>query len=63
MARAVFLKARGYYDILLDSDGEPTLDVDRMMETPGESLRFVLSRHPAIAKPRPRAPEPGPRAR
>ena len=63
MARAVFLKARGYYDILLDSDGEPTLDVDRMMETPGESLRYLLSRHPALAKPGPRAPEHGPRAR
>jgi len=63
MARAVFLKARGYYDILLDSDGEPTLDVDGMMETPGESLRYLLSRHPALAKPGPRAPEPGPRAR
>ncbi len=56
--RSVFLKTRGYYDILLDAGGEPTLDLQEMIDSPGESLRYLLRQHPAVAKPGPRAQEP-----
>lgn len=52
--RTVFVKARGYYDILLDADGEPTLDLEAVMAAPGASLRLLLKEHPVLAKPGPR---------
>lgn len=55
--RTVFVKARGYYDILLDAGGEPTLDLEAMMAAPGASLRFVLRQHPVLVKPGPRGAE------
>ncbi len=56
LARSVFVKARGYYDILLDAKGAPTLDLEALMNAPGESVRYLLRQHPAIAKPGPRQP-------
>lgn len=49
LARAVFVKARGYYDVPTETLSEPNLDVVRMFDVPGESLRYVLMHHPAIA--------------
>ena len=53
MSRSIFIKARGYYDVLLDANGEPGFDVDEMINTPGESLRFLLKSHPALSRPTP----------
>ena len=49
LARAVFVKARGYYDVPAETLSEPNIDVMRTFDVPGESLRYVLMRHPAIA--------------
>ena len=48
-ARTVFVKARGYYDIHLNIDAEPDAAAVRTLDTPGESLRYVLARHPVVA--------------
>ena len=49
LARAVFVKARGYYDVPAETLSEPNIDVMRTFDVPGESLRYVLMHHPAIA--------------
>ena len=57
LARSFFIKATGYYDIHIDAIGEPKKDVLATIDIPGESLRYLLRQHPAVAKPGPRAPE------
>jgi hypothetical protein len=43
MARSVFCKASGYYDIHLTSTGKPRLDILRKLQTePGFTVRFAL---------------------
>lgn len=61
LERSVFLKATGYYDVRVKSLGEPRQDVLETLDHPGESLRFLLRQHPAVAKPGPRTREPGPK--
>lgn len=57
--RAFFIKATGFYDVRVEAAGEPRRDVLETLDVPGESLRFLLRQHPAVAKPGPRAHEPG----
>jgi len=57
--RSFFIKATGYYDVRVDATGEPRRDVLETLDVPGESLRYLLRQHPAVAKPGPRAHEPG----
>ncbi len=57
-ARSVFVKARGYYDILPDAAAGPALGLSAMLASPAESLRFFLRQHPDVAKPGPRAARP-----
>lgn len=61
LSRDLFIKATGYYDLHLNAAGAPKEDVLVTLEAPGESLRYLLRRHPAVAKPAPRAPERRPR--
>jgi hypothetical protein len=49
LERAVFVKARGYYDVPTGTLSEPNVEVVRKFDVPGESLRYVLMHHPAIA--------------
>ena len=63
MTRPVFVKARGILRHVARLGRRADARRRRRWTTPGESLRFVLSQHPAVAKPRPRAHEPGPRTR
>jgi hypothetical protein len=49
LERAVFVKARGYYDVPTGTLSEPNVEVMRAFNVPGESLRYVLMHHPAIA--------------
>ena len=53
-ARSFFVKAAGYYDLMLNGDGERTLDLDEVMNKPGETIRLALRVHPAISRPSPR---------
>ncbi len=53
LARAIFVKAGGYYDIHLNAQGEPRKDILRLLEVPGESIRFALKSHPALNRPSP----------
>jgi len=53
-ARSFFVKAAGYYDLMLNGDGERTLDLDEVMNNPGETIRLALRVHPAISRPSPR---------
>jgi hypothetical protein len=53
-ARAFFVKAGGYYDLMLNGEGEPTLDFDKTLSSPGETIRLALRTHPAINRPSPR---------
>ena len=57
LSRSLFIKATGYYDVRVDASGEPRRDVLATIDVPGESLRYLLRQHPAVAKPGPRAPE------
>jgi hypothetical protein len=57
LSRSLFIKATGYYDVRVDAGGEPRRDVLATIDVPGESLRYLLRRHPAVAKPGPRTPE------
>jgi hypothetical protein len=52
-ARTLFVKAAGYYDLMLDGEGERTLDLDELMRSPGETIRLALRSHPAISRPSP----------
>jgi len=49
LARTVFVKARGYYDVTADTQREPEPGIVGKFDKPGESLRYVLMRHPVIA--------------
>jgi hypothetical protein len=53
-ARSFFVKAAGYYDLMLNGDGERTLDLDEVMNNPGETIRLALRTHPALSRPSPR---------
>ncbi len=57
LSRSLFIRATGYYDIHINAIGEPKKDVLATIDIPGESLRYLLRQHPAVAKPGPRAPE------
>jgi len=59
LSRSLFIKTTGYYDIHINAVGEPKKDVLATIDIPGESLRYLLRQHPAVAKPGLRAPEPG----
>ncbi len=52
-ARTFFVKAAGYYDLMLNGDGERTLDLDELMNRPGETIRLALRAHPAVNRPAP----------
>ncbi len=49
LARTIFIKARGYYDLPVDTTADPDPEIVGKFGSPGESLRYVLMRHPAIA--------------
>lgn len=49
--RTIFVKAAGYYDLMLNGEGERTLDLDEVMRRPGESIRIALRSHPSISRP------------
>ena len=49
LARTVFVKARGYYDLPVDTLADLDTEVVAKFDSPGESLRYVLMRHPVIA--------------
>ena len=49
LARTIFVKARGYYDLPVDMLSDPDAEVVAKFAVPGESLRYVLMHHPAIA--------------
>jgi hypothetical protein len=53
-ARSFFVKAAGYYDLMLNGDGERTLDLDEVMNNSGETIRLALRTHPALSRPSPR---------
>ena len=59
LARTIFIKAGGYYDIHLNAQGEPRKDILRLLELPGESIRFVLRQHPAVSGARAEKPAAG----
>lgn len=59
LARTIFVKAAGYYDIHLNAQGEPRKDILRLLELPGESIRFVLRQHPAVSGARAEKPAEG----
>lgn len=59
LARTIFVKAGGYYDIHLNAQGEPRKDILRLLELPGESIRFVLRQHPAVSGARAEKPAEG----
>jgi hypothetical protein len=52
-ARSFFIKAAGHYDLMVNGEGQRTLDIDELMNTPGETIRLALRTHPAVSRPAP----------